>query len=225
MGFRKPNEEEPSAKNVMQNPFKYDLYIVVIKLYRSFKPYCNGPSLPVPLDASFTDEMSDLGSDADASRGPSEPAVKRERIEMSHPLQEMWVGSEQARLKATRTSISPWKRWPWGGSWVPFGMRRLFGPSALPPSAVSVCNVHREEGSSVSPPLTSVFKDGHFSPRKLTSVFFFSTHRGLTQVWFSFGFCCNCEWLCAVPFYWMFNFEWWRLCFVFVFLTFWLAVP
>uniref|UniRef100_A0A3P8SHY9 DNA-binding protein RFX2 n=1 Tax=Amphiprion percula TaxID=161767 RepID=A0A3P8SHY9_AMPPE len=34
-------------------------------------------------------EMSDLGSDADASRGPSEPAVKRERIEMSHPLQEM----------------------------------------------------------------------------------------------------------------------------------------
>lgn len=89
MGFRKPNEEEPLAKNVMQNPFKYDFYIVVIKLYRSFKPYCNGPSLPVPLDASFTDEMSDLGSDADVSRGPSEPAVKRERIEMSHPLQEM----------------------------------------------------------------------------------------------------------------------------------------
>lgn len=40
-------------------------------------------------DASFSDEMSDLGSDADASRGPTEPAVKRERIEMSHPLQEM----------------------------------------------------------------------------------------------------------------------------------------
>uniref|UniRef100_A0A3Q4IAE2 DNA-binding protein RFX2 n=1 Tax=Neolamprologus brichardi TaxID=32507 RepID=A0A3Q4IAE2_NEOBR len=39
--------------------------------------------------ASFSDEMSDLGSDADASRGPTEPAVKRERIEMSHPLQEM----------------------------------------------------------------------------------------------------------------------------------------
>ncbi|XP_058493721.1 DNA-binding protein RFX2 isoform X2 [Solea solea] len=38
-------------------------------------------------DASFSDEMSDLGSDAD--RGPTEPAVKRERIEMSHPLQEM----------------------------------------------------------------------------------------------------------------------------------------
>lgn len=45
--------------------------------------------LLVPLDASFSDEMSDLGSDADASRGPTEPAVKRERIEMSHPLQEM----------------------------------------------------------------------------------------------------------------------------------------
>uniref|UniRef100_A0A3B4G561 DNA-binding protein RFX2 n=1 Tax=Pundamilia nyererei TaxID=303518 RepID=A0A3B4G561_9CICH len=41
------------------------------------------------LNASFSDEMSDLGSDADASRGPTEPAVKRERIEMSHPLQEM----------------------------------------------------------------------------------------------------------------------------------------
>uniref|UniRef100_A0A669EHH9 DNA-binding protein RFX2 n=1 Tax=Oreochromis niloticus TaxID=8128 RepID=A0A669EHH9_ORENI len=39
--------------------------------------------------ASFSDEMSDLGSDADASRGPTEPAVKRERIEMGHPLQEM----------------------------------------------------------------------------------------------------------------------------------------
>lgn len=46
-------------------------------------------SPPVSLDASFSDEMSDLGSDADASRGPTEPAVKRERIEMSHPLQEM----------------------------------------------------------------------------------------------------------------------------------------
>lgn len=49
----------------------------------------NSPSPPVSLDASFSDEMSDLGSDADASRGPTEPAVKRERIEMSHPLQEM----------------------------------------------------------------------------------------------------------------------------------------
>ncbi|XP_059196485.1 DNA-binding protein RFX2 isoform X1 [Centropristis striata] len=46
------------------------------------------PSL-MEKDASFSDDMSDLGSDADASRGPSEPAVKRERIEMSHPLQEM----------------------------------------------------------------------------------------------------------------------------------------
>ncbi|XP_067368940.1 DNA-binding protein RFX2 isoform X1 [Channa argus] len=46
------------------------------------------PSL-LEKDTSFSDEMSDLGSDADASRGPTEPAVKRERIEMSHPLQEM----------------------------------------------------------------------------------------------------------------------------------------
>ncbi|KAK1896431.1 DNA-binding protein RFX2 [Dissostichus eleginoides] len=46
------------------------------------------PSL-MEKDASFSDEMSDLGSDADASRGPTEPAVKRERIELSHPLQEM----------------------------------------------------------------------------------------------------------------------------------------
>ncbi|XP_061680040.1 DNA-binding protein RFX2 isoform X4 [Syngnathoides biaculeatus] len=44
------------------------------------------PSL-MEKDVSFSDEMSDLGSDADVSR--SEPAVKRERIEMSHPLQEM----------------------------------------------------------------------------------------------------------------------------------------
>ncbi|XP_013766307.1 DNA-binding protein RFX2 [Pundamilia nyererei] len=50
------------------------------------------PSL-MEKDASFSDEMSDLGSDADASRGPTEPAVKRERIEMSHPLQEMPFGS------------------------------------------------------------------------------------------------------------------------------------
>nr|XP_020458434.1 DNA-binding protein RFX2 isoform X3 [Monopterus albus] len=46
------------------------------------------PSL-MEKDTSFSDEMSDLGSDADASRGPTEPAVKRERIEMSHPLQEI----------------------------------------------------------------------------------------------------------------------------------------
>lgn len=48
------------------------------------------PSLlsPVPSDASCTDKMDEL-SDADVSRGPAEPAVKRERIEMSHPLQEM----------------------------------------------------------------------------------------------------------------------------------------
>ncbi|KAK7889308.1 hypothetical protein WMY93_024868 [Mugilogobius chulae] len=46
------------------------------------------PSL-LEKDASFSDEMSDLGSDADASRGPTEPAVKRERIEFTHPMQEM----------------------------------------------------------------------------------------------------------------------------------------
>uniref|UniRef100_A0A3Q2YRV3 DNA-binding protein RFX2 n=1 Tax=Hippocampus comes TaxID=109280 RepID=A0A3Q2YRV3_HIPCM len=44
-------------------------------------------NLSSPSDVSFSDELSDLGSDADVSR--SEPAVKRERIEMSHPLQEM----------------------------------------------------------------------------------------------------------------------------------------
>ncbi|KAJ8374478.1 hypothetical protein SKAU_G00050580 [Synaphobranchus kaupii] len=40
-------------------------------------------------DQSFSDEMSDLGSDGDMSRGPSEPAVKRERIEINHSLQEI----------------------------------------------------------------------------------------------------------------------------------------
>lgn len=44
------------------------------------------PSL-MEKDASFSDEMSNLGSDADVSSGPAEPAVKRERIEISHPLQ------------------------------------------------------------------------------------------------------------------------------------------
>lgn len=43
---------------------------------------------PLPSDASCTDKMDEL-DDADVSRGPGEPAVKRERIEMSHPLQEM----------------------------------------------------------------------------------------------------------------------------------------
>ncbi|XP_072295176.1 DNA-binding protein RFX2 isoform X2 [Eucyclogobius newberryi] len=46
------------------------------------------PSL-LEKDASFSDEMSDMGSDADASRGPTEPAVKRERIDFTHPMQEM----------------------------------------------------------------------------------------------------------------------------------------
>uniref|UniRef100_A0A8C6V2J7 DNA-binding protein RFX2 n=1 Tax=Neogobius melanostomus TaxID=47308 RepID=A0A8C6V2J7_9GOBI len=44
------------------------------------------PSL-LEKDTSFSDEMSDVGSDA--SRGPTEPAVKRERIELTHPMQEM----------------------------------------------------------------------------------------------------------------------------------------
>ncbi|KAF7202643.1 DNA-binding protein RFX2 isoform X2 [Nothobranchius furzeri] len=46
------------------------------------------PSL-MEKDTSFSDDLSNLGSEADTSRGPAEPAVKRERIEMSHPLQEM----------------------------------------------------------------------------------------------------------------------------------------
>uniref|UniRef100_H3DL96 DNA-binding protein RFX2 n=1 Tax=Tetraodon nigroviridis TaxID=99883 RepID=H3DL96_TETNG len=46
------------------------------------------PSLLDKADASCADKMDEL-EDADVSRGPAEPAVKRERIEMSHPLQEM----------------------------------------------------------------------------------------------------------------------------------------
>lgn len=76
----------------------------------------------------------------------------------------------RAGLKATSTSISPWKDDP----------NVAFGPSTLRPSAVSVCNVYREESSNVSPPLTSVCKDCNLSPRKqsdprskLTSVLFF----------------------------------------------------
>uniref|UniRef100_A0AAV2KZJ3 RFX1-4/6/8-like BCD domain-containing protein n=1 Tax=Knipowitschia caucasica TaxID=637954 RepID=A0AAV2KZJ3_KNICA len=46
------------------------------------------PSL-LEKDPSFSDETSDMGSDADASRDPNEPAVKRERIELSNTLQEM----------------------------------------------------------------------------------------------------------------------------------------
>ncbi|XP_063056796.1 DNA-binding protein RFX2 isoform X3 [Engraulis encrasicolus] len=47
--------------------------------------------MPVLMDKdpSFSDDMSDLGSDGDVSRGPSEPAVKRERIELNHSLQEI----------------------------------------------------------------------------------------------------------------------------------------
>lgn len=41
------------------------------------------------LDPSFSDDMSDLGTDADVSRGTCEPAVKRERIEINHTLQEI----------------------------------------------------------------------------------------------------------------------------------------
>ncbi|KAM6963300.1 DNA-binding protein RFX2 isoform 1-T1 [Aplochiton taeniatus] len=46
------------------------------------------PSL-MDRDPSFSDDMSDLGSDGDVSRGPNEPAVKRERIEINHSLQEI----------------------------------------------------------------------------------------------------------------------------------------
>lgn len=35
-----------------------------------------------------------------------------------------------------------------------------------------------------------------------------------TGLIFFYLFCCNCEWLCAVPFYWMCNFEWWCVVFV-----------
>ncbi|XP_041695359.1 DNA-binding protein RFX2 isoform X4 [Coregonus clupeaformis] len=38
-------------------------------------------------DPSFSDDMSDIGSDE--GRGPNEPAVKRERIEINHSLQEI----------------------------------------------------------------------------------------------------------------------------------------
>lgn len=38
-------------------------------------------------DPSFSDDMSDVGSDE--GRGPNEPAVKRERIEINHSLQEI----------------------------------------------------------------------------------------------------------------------------------------
>ncbi|XP_071262013.1 DNA-binding protein RFX2-like isoform X3 [Salvelinus alpinus] len=38
-------------------------------------------------DPSFSDDMSDMGSDE--GRGPNEPAVKRERIEINHSLQEI----------------------------------------------------------------------------------------------------------------------------------------
>lgn len=55
----------------------------------SFKDKLNPFLSSPPPDSSFSDELSDMGSDADRSRGPTEPAVKRERIEMSHPLQEM----------------------------------------------------------------------------------------------------------------------------------------
>ncbi|XP_056459413.1 DNA-binding protein RFX2 isoform X2 [Gadus chalcogrammus] len=46
------------------------------------------PSL-MDRDPSFSDDMSDMGSDGDGSRDPSEPAVKRERIEINHSLQEI----------------------------------------------------------------------------------------------------------------------------------------
>lgn len=83
------------------------------------------PSL-LEKDTSFSDEMSDMGSDADASRGPTEPAVKRERIELTHPMQEMWV---------------------WGAFWTSLHPKGLSAPPlSLSFSArLSVCTVHRVE--------------------------------------------------------------------------------
>ncbi|XP_062854880.1 DNA-binding protein RFX2 isoform X2 [Trichomycterus rosablanca] len=46
------------------------------------------PSL-IEKDRSFSEDVSELGGDGDASRGTCEPAVKRERIEISHSLQEI----------------------------------------------------------------------------------------------------------------------------------------
>ncbi|XP_041087044.1 DNA-binding protein RFX2-like isoform X1 [Polyodon spathula] len=48
--------------------------------------------MPLLMDkdqSHFSDDMSDVGSEADSSRGPSEPPVKRERIELNHSLQEI----------------------------------------------------------------------------------------------------------------------------------------
>uniref|UniRef100_A0AAY4DYB1 RFX-type winged-helix domain-containing protein n=1 Tax=Denticeps clupeoides TaxID=299321 RepID=A0AAY4DYB1_9TELE len=41
------------------------------------------------MDPSFSDDMSDLGSEGDVSRCAGEPVVKRERIEINHSLQEI----------------------------------------------------------------------------------------------------------------------------------------
>uniref|UniRef100_A0AAY4DY90 DNA-binding protein RFX2 n=1 Tax=Denticeps clupeoides TaxID=299321 RepID=A0AAY4DY90_9TELE len=47
--------------------------------------------MPVLMDKdpSFSDDMSDLGSEGDVSRCAGEPVVKRERIEINHSLQEI----------------------------------------------------------------------------------------------------------------------------------------
>lgn len=69
------------------NESKYKLAVNLAaqtSLANPIPPVC----FPVPSDAPCTDKMDEL-ADADVSRGPAEPAVKRERIEMSHPLQEM----------------------------------------------------------------------------------------------------------------------------------------
>ncbi|XP_078802047.1 DNA-binding protein RFX2 isoform X2 [Oryzias latipes] len=47
--------------------------------------------MPSLMEKDASDEMSGMGSDADASREISEPSVKRERIEMSQSLQEIQV--------------------------------------------------------------------------------------------------------------------------------------
>lgn len=65
-------------------PMRLDELITLCRTFSLIPPVC----FPLPLDASCTDKMDEL-DDADVSRGPAEPAVKRERIEMNHPLQEM----------------------------------------------------------------------------------------------------------------------------------------
>lgn len=127
----------------------------------------------VSADASFSDEMSDLGSDADASRGPTEPAVKRERIEMSHPLQEMWVWCERGQTEShtdqhlTRLFLFFFR---------PFGSPLLApGPSIL---LQSVCAMYIDKSVAMSALPSLAF----INTRSSWVVSFYAT---LQQVWAS----------------------------------------